>query len=114
ALRDVADRHAGVERREKMFLRIGEPVAPAELQRLVDVDGESARHAFAADVESLDLRAAARLALPARRDAPVRLAFCGIPLDGIDERKKIIDIDAVDYLGNGGLGLSDHGRCPCA
>src|SRR4051794_30204420 len=35
ALRNVPHRHAGVERREEMFLRIGECVAAAEFARLV-------------------------------------------------------------------------------
>src|SRR5262249_60390059 len=69
ALRDIPYRHAGVERRQQMFLRIGEPIRSTELAGLVDVDGESARYPFRADLEAIDLRTAARLTLPGRGDA---------------------------------------------
>jgi len=38
ALRNVSNRHAGVERRKQMFLRIGEGIAAAEFAGFVDVD----------------------------------------------------------------------------
>jgi len=62
ALRHIAHRHAGVERREQVFLRVGEAVRAAELAGLVDVDHEAPFHLFAADAKALDLAAAARLA----------------------------------------------------
>src|SRR5262245_39743489 len=112
ALRDISHRHAGVERRQQMFLRIGEPVRYTKLARFVDVDGEPARHPFSADLEALDLRPAARLTLPGRRDAPVRLACCGVPPDALDQGEQIVDIDAVDDGRFGGLRLGDHDRPP--
>ena len=77
----------------------------AELAGLVDVDREPARHAFAADAETVDLRAAARLALPGRGDAPVGHAFGGVALDAVDQREQVVDIDAVDDVRRGGLHL---------
>ena len=50
ALRRVSDRHASVERRQQVLLRIGETVRSAEFVRLVDVDREPARHLFSADL----------------------------------------------------------------
>src|SRR6185369_3125823 len=67
ALRDVPHRHAGIERREQMFLRIGECVAAAEFGWLVDVDRKAARNRLPADSERFDLRSAMRLSLPGRR-----------------------------------------------
>ena len=43
ALRHIAHRHAGVERREQVFLRVGEAVAAAQFAGFVDVDREPAR-----------------------------------------------------------------------
>src|SRR5262245_37236833 len=94
------------------FLRIGEPVRPAHFARLVDVDRESTRHPFSADFEALDLRTALRLALPGRGDAPVRLAFCGIPPDALDQGKQIVDVDAIDDVEFGDLSFSSHDRPP--
>src|SRR5207249_1503738 len=70
ALRNVTDGHAGVEGRDQMFLRIGEPVTSPQFARLIDVDREPTRHLFSADPEALDLRAAPGLTLPRRGDAP--------------------------------------------
>src|SRR6266699_3513093 len=53
ALRHVSDCHAGVERRDQMFLRIGETVRSAEFAGLVDVDREPARYLFSADLITL-------------------------------------------------------------
>src|SRR5262249_16062417 len=104
--------HAGVERRQQVLLRIGEPVRSAQLVWLVYVDRESARDLFSADFEARYLRAAARLTLPGRGDAPVRLAVCRVFLDALDEGEQVVDIDAVYDGGLNGLGLSSHGGCP--
>src|SRR6266403_3691961 len=77
-LRYVPHRHAGVERREQMFLRIGEPVCSTQFARFIDVDREPTRHPFSADPEAFDLRTAPGLSLPGRGDPPVCLAFCGV------------------------------------
>src|SRR6185437_7723249 len=112
ALRDVPNHHAGIERRDQMFLRIGETIRSAQLVRLVDIDREPARHPFSADPEALDLRAAARLALPGRGDAPFCLAFRGVVLDAVDQSKQIVDVDAVDDVGRESLRLRNHDRSP--
>src|SRR5215469_875853 len=95
-----------------MFLRIGEPVRAAEFARLVDVDREPARHLFSADPEALDLRTAPRLALPGCGDVPVRFALCGVSPDALDQGKQVVDIDAVDDGGFGGLRLGNHDKRP--
>jgi hypothetical protein len=38
----------------------------------------------------------ASLALPSRDDVPVRLAFFRFALDVVDQRKQVVNIDAVD------------------
>src|SRR6202011_1708460 len=95
-----------------MLLRIGEPVCSAQFARFVDVDREPTRHPFSADLEALDLRTAPRLALPGRGDAPVCLAFCGVPPGAFDQRKQVVKIDAVDDGRFGGLRLGNHDRPP--
>src|SRR5438270_2206067 len=97
-----------------MFLRIGKTVRSSEFAGFVDVDGEPARHLFSADLITLDLCAAACLALPSRGDVPVRLAFCRCALDAVDQRKQVVDIDAVDDGGFGSLTLCTHDRSPFA
>src|SRR5260221_5169264 len=114
ALRHVSHHHAGVERCQQVFLWIGEPVRSANFDRFVDIDREPARHPLAADLESLDWRAAPCLALPGRGNAPVCLAFSGVPLDVIDKSKQVVDIDTVDDVGLGGLRLGKHDRSPFA
>src|SRR6266446_345232 len=108
ALRYVPHRHAGVERREQMLLRIGEPVRSAQFARFVDVDREPTWHPFSADPEALDLRTAPRLALPGRGDPPVCLVFCGVPPDALYQRKQVVEIDAVDDGRLGGLRLGNN------
>ena len=61
-----------------------------------------------AQAKALDLRAAARSALPRRGDAPVGLASRGIPLDAFDQGEQVVDIDAVDDVRFGGLRLGNH------
>src|SRR3984893_3688317 len=112
ALRYVPHRHAGVERRQQMLLRIGEPVWSAQFARLVDVDREPTRHLFSADPEALDPRPAPRLALPSRCDPPIGLAFCGVLLDAFDQGKQVVEIDAVDDGRFNGLRLGNHDRPP--
>jgi hypothetical protein len=85
-----------------MLLRIGETVRSAEFARFVDVDRELARHLLSAYLKTRDFRAAPRLALPCRGDVPFRLAFCRFSFDPLDQRKQVIDIDAVDDGGFGG------------
>src|ERR1700736_3202506 len=110
ALRYVPHHHAGVERREQVFLRIGEPVCSTQFARFIDVDREPTRHPFSADPEAFDLRTAPGLSLPGRGDPPVCLAFCGVPPDAIDQRKQIVEIEAVDDVRFGGLRLGNHDR----
>src|SRR6476660_5651823 len=74
-LRHVSHRHAGIERRDQMLLRIGETVRSTEFAGFVDVDREPTRHLFSAYFKTLDLRTALRLALPGCLDAPVRFTF---------------------------------------
>src|SRR5262249_32531809 len=105
ALRRVAHRHAGVECRNEMLLRIGELVRPAQLKGFIDVDREPARDLLTADFESLHLPAGPRLALPGGGDAPVRLGLCGVFCDALYQSEQIVDIDAV-Y--DDGLGLGNH------
>src|SRR3984893_7952533 len=112
ALRYIPHHHAGVERREQMFLRIGEPVCSTQFARFIDVDREPTLHPFSADPEAFDLRTAPGLSLPGRGDPPVCLAFCGVPPDAIDQRKQIVEIDAVDDVRFGGLRLGNHDRPP--
>src|SRR5260221_8438050 len=95
-----------------MFLRIGEPVRSAELARFVDVDRDPTWHLFSADPEALDLRTTPRLTLPGRGDPPVGLGFCGVLLDAVDQRKQVVDIDAVDDRRFDGLRLGNHDRPP--
>src|SRR4051794_41515497 len=64
ALRDVPHGHAGIERREQMFLGIGERIAAAEFGWLVDIDRKAARNRLSANSERFDLRSAVRLPLP--------------------------------------------------
>src|SRR5204863_5806130 len=85
ALRDEPDRHAGVERRQQMLLRIGEPVRATQFAGFVDIDRKPPRHALAADLEALDLRAAPRLALPGRGNAPAGFGRRGAPLGAFDQ-----------------------------
>jgi hypothetical protein len=87
ALRHVADRHAGIERGNQVFLRVGEAIRAAELQWLVDIDREGAPHELPADAEAFHFRAAARLTLPRRGDPPFRLAVRGIASDMPDQRE---------------------------
>src|SRR6266699_3086190 len=91
-----------------MLLRIGELVRSAQFARFVDIDREPTRHPLSADPEALDLRSAPRLALPGRGDPPVCLAFCGVPPDTLDQRKQVVEIDAVDNGRFGGLRLGNH------
>src|SRR5262249_1780799 len=75
ALRRVPDHHAGIERRQEIFLRIGEAVRSAQFVGLVDINRKLARYARAADLEAIDTRATPCLALPGRSDAPACLAL---------------------------------------
>src|SRR5882724_8881743 len=95
-----------------MFLRIGETVRTSQRVRFIDVDREPTRHPFSADLKTLDLRTAPRLALPCRGDVPVRHAFCRFPPDALDQRKQVVDIDAIDDGGFGSLRLCRHGKSP--
>src|SRR5207302_157233 len=87
ALRHVADRHAGIERSNQVFLRVGEAVRAAELQRLVDIDREGAPHELPANAEAFHFSAAARLTLPRRGNPPFRLAVRGLASDTPDQRE---------------------------
>src|SRR5712675_1802050 len=95
-----------------MVLRIGETVRSAEFTGLVDVDREPAWYLFSADLITLDFGAAPRLALPGRGDVPVRLAFCRFALNAVDQRKEVVDIDAIDDGWFGSLRLCRHGKSP--
>jgi hypothetical protein len=61
---------------------------------------ELARHLLSAYLKTRDFRAAPRLALPCRGDVPFRLAFCRFSFDPLDQRKQVIDIDAVTTVGS--------------
>ena len=108
ALRHVAHRQAGIERRDQVFLRIGKPVRAAELARLVDVDREAARRLSAADAEALDFGAAARLRLPGRGDTPMSLTFRGIRPDALDQGEQVVEVDAVDDFWCNGVCVAIH------
>src|SRR5262249_52505023 len=110
ALRHVADNHAGIERSQQIFLRIGEPVRSSKLARLIDIDCKPTRHPFFANREAIDFRAASRLALPRRRDTPFGHAICRVAPDALGQCKQVVDIDAVHDSGFNSLGLSRHDR----
>src|SRR5215472_6803965 len=111
-LRHIPDHHAGIERRDQVFLRIGILVRAAELARFIDVDREAARHLIAAHAKALDLRTAVRLALPGRDDMPLGLALSGIPLDPLNQGKQVVDIDAVDDIRRNGHCVTIHDKSP--
>src|SRR5215471_4989278 len=112
ALCNVTHRHAGVERRQQVFLRIREHVRSTEFVRLVDIDGELSRHARSADSEAVDMRSAPRLALPGRCDPPLGLAFRRLVPDALDQTQQVIDIDAVDHPWFRGLSFGKHCKSP--
>src|SRR5258708_28163486 len=91
-----------------MFLGIGETVRSAQFAWFVDIDREATRHLRSADFEALDLRAAPSLAPPNCVDAPAGFGFFRVPPDPLDQAKQVIDIDAVDDSGFGGLRLGSH------
>ena len=95
-----------------MLLRIGEPVRATQFAGFVDIDRKPARHALSADLETLDLRSAPRLALPGRGNAPVGLGMRGAPLGPVDQGKQIVEIDAVDDPRFDSLGLGSHDGFP--
>jgi hypothetical protein len=71
-------------------------VAAAELERLVDVDRETARYTGAADCEAVDPSPRVRAALPGTGDLPMRHALCGIGLDALNQRMHGIGVETVD------------------
>jgi hypothetical protein len=68
----------------------------AEFAGLVDIDRELARHVLSVDRKALDVRTAPRLAVLHRRDTPFGIPFCGIAPNALDQRQRIVDIDADD------------------
>src|SRR5262249_12490340 len=112
ALRHITDRHAGVERRDQILLRVGEAVRPAELGRLVDIDREAARDHIAADADPLDPCPAALLPWPCRGPPPMGFAACRLALDALDQREEVIDIDAVDDFRRNGSCVTVHENAP--
>src|SRR5262249_43940877 len=101
ALRHIAHGHAGIERRDQVFLGVGEGVAAAQFIGFVDVEREPARDLFAAYSEARDVGTAPGLALPGRGDTPGGLALRSVLLDPGEQCLEGVDVDAVDYVGIG-------------
>ena len=94
----VSDDHAGVERGEQMFLRIGVLVGAAEFQRFVDLDREIFGDPFAANRAAGHAGVRPRAAPPMRGDLPISLAFGGIAADRCHGAAQSAGVDAVDFV----------------
>ena len=97
--RHIADRHAGVERSNQVLLRVGELIGAAKLVGLVDVEGELPLDVFPRHLESLDMRAALSLSLPAVGHPPAGLAIGRVVPHAVDEGFQVVHVDAVDDTG---------------
>src|SRR5215471_7800876 len=112
ALRHIAHSHASIERREQVFLGVGEGVAATQFIGFVDVEREPARDLCAADREARDVGTAPGLTLPGRGDTPGGLALRGVLLDTGEQCHEIIDVDTVDDVGFGSCYRGVHDTSP--
>src|SRR5262245_34414523 len=91
----IPHNHAGVERGEKVFLRVGILIRAAQLQRLVHFDGEVPGNLFAPNYVTGYTRVGAGSAAPVRGDLPIRLALGGVFGDRVNGAAQGFGVDAV-------------------